>query len=80
MFSRHGVFDCARRTIRLIANEPDRRDAEEYRAKLTQIAADNDIPVDSDVIFVEVQVTDPSDFETDLLVEGCVMHNKYPHI
>jgi hypothetical protein len=71
------VADCARRTIRLIANEPDRRDAEEYRDKLTQIAADNDIPVDSDVIFVEVHVTDPSDFETDLFVEGCVMHNKY---
>jgi hypothetical protein len=71
------VTDCARRTIRLIANEPDRRDAEEYRDKLAQIAADNDVPVASDVIFVEVQVTDPSDFETDLFVAGCVMHHKY---
>jgi len=71
------ITDCARRTIRLIANEPDRRDAAEYRAKLAQIAADNDVPDRNDVIFVEVEVTDPSDFETELRVRGCVEHNRY---
>jgi hypothetical protein len=71
------INDCARRTIRLIANEPDRRDAAEYRAKLAQIAADNDVPDRNDVIFVEVEVTDPSDFETELRVRGYVEHNRY---
>ena len=55
--------DCARRTIRLVANEPDARDREEYDDKLRQIRADHDLPDDTDVIFVEVTVADPSDFE-----------------
>jgi hypothetical protein len=71
------IHDCARRTIRLIANEPDRRDLEEYREKVAQIAADNDIPDGHDVIFVEVNVGDPSDFETELQVRGAVMHDRY---
>ena len=35
------------------------------------------LPTDSDVIFVEVTVTDPSDFETGLLVRGSVVHDRY---
>jgi hypothetical protein len=71
------IADCARRTIRLVANEPDRGDAAEYRDKLAQIKADNDLPEDSDVMFVEVEVTDPSDFETVLEVRGSVRHHRY---
>ena len=59
--------DCARRTIRLVANEPGARDREEYDDKLRQIRRDHDLPEDADVIFVEVTVTDPSDFETGAL-------------
>jgi hypothetical protein len=66
--------DCARRTIRLVANEPDERDRAEYDDKLRQIAEDHDLPDGADVIFVEVTVTDPSDFETTLDVHGQVMH------
>ena len=40
--------------------------------------ADNDFPDDSDVIFVEVTVTDPSDFETELLVRGERGHHRFP--
>ena len=69
--------DCARRTIRLVANEPGARDREEYDDKLRQIRADNDLTDDSDVVFVEVTVTDPSDFETTLDVHGVVMHGAY---
>jgi hypothetical protein len=69
--------ECGRRQIRLVANEPDRRDAREYRDKITQILADNDMADDADVIFVEVTVTDASDFETDLHVRGEVMHHRY---
>jgi len=71
------IRDCARRQVRLIANEPDERDKTEYRDKISQIMADHDIPSDNDIIFAEVTVTDPSDFETDLRVRGQAMHDRY---
>jgi hypothetical protein len=69
--------DCARRTIRLVANEPDGRERREYDEKLRQIGADNDLGDDSDVIFVEVTVADASDFESTLDVHGEVLHGAY---
>jgi hypothetical protein len=71
------VRDCARRhKLRLVANEPDARDPAEYREKLWQIRADHDLP-DEDIVFVEVTVRDPSDFETALDVHGEVVHDRY---
>ncbi|MFG1604544.1 amino acid transporter [Actinoplanes sp. NPDC049265] len=69
--------ECGRRKVRLIANEPGRRDAREYSEKIAQIIADNDLADDSDVIFVEVTVTDASDFETELHLRGEVLHHRY---
>jgi len=69
--------ECGRRQIRLVANEPDRRDAREYSEKIAQILADNDMADDRDVVFVEVTVTDASDFENDLHVHGEVLHHRY---
>jgi hypothetical protein len=69
--------ECGRRKIRLIANERDRRDAQEYREKIVQIVADNDLSDDHDIIFVEVTVVDASDFETALHVRGEVLHHRY---
>jgi hypothetical protein len=69
--------ECGRRQIRLVANEPDNRDAREYSEKIAQILADNDMTDDRDVLFVEVKVVDASDFETDLHVRGEVMHHRY---
>ncbi|MCW2847692.1 MAG: amino acid transporter [Marmoricola sp.] len=71
------VRDCARRTIRLVANEADDRDVEEYAAKERQIRRDHDLPPDADVVFVEVTVTDPSDFESRQDVHGEVLHGRY---
>ncbi|WCN83438.1 amino acid transporter [Micromonospora sp. LH3U1] len=71
------INERAGRRIRLIAHEPDCRDEAEYRAKLAQAMADNDFPDDSDVIFVEVHVTDPSDFETELLVRGSTVDDRF---
>ncbi|MEV6133020.1 amino acid transporter [Streptomyces violaceusniger] len=71
------VRDSATRRIRFIANEPDHRDVAEYRDKIQQIRADNDIPDDEDLIFVEVTVRDPSDFESALRVHGEVLHGRY---
>ncbi|WP_308123462.1 amino acid transporter [Modestobacter marinus] len=70
------VRDCARRKIRLVANEPGALDAAEYREKLRQIQGDNDLP-DDDMIFVEVTLTDPSEFETALDVRGEIAHDQY---
>jgi hypothetical protein len=68
--------DCSRRKLRLIANEPDSRDAEEYRQKLEETHAEHDF-ADDDVVFVEVTVRDPSEFEAVLDVRGEIMHGRY---
>jgi hypothetical protein len=66
------VRDCARRTIRLVAHEPGPVTRRTYAEKVQQIRLDHDLPVDPDVIFVEVTVTDPSDFEGRIEVTGVV--------
>jgi hypothetical protein len=71
------VRDCARRGIRLVANEPGARDREEYRKKIQQIVADNDLRDSGDILFVEVTVTDPSDFESVVEAHGEVMHGEF---
>lgn len=71
------IRDMASRKIRFIANEPDRRDKAEYRDKIEQIRNDNDVPVQEDFVFVEVTVTDPSEFEAGVTVRGEVLHNRY---
>ncbi|MFF5439579.1 amino acid transporter [Streptomyces achromogenes] len=71
------VRDMAHRRIRFIANKPGRRDKAEYRDKAEQIKADNDMPEQEDFVFVEVTVTDPSEFEAGLTVRGEVLHERY---
>ncbi|MGW2502475.1 amino acid transporter, partial [Streptomyces sp. NPDC001588] len=71
------VRDIASRKIRFIANEPDSRDAAEYRDKIEQIRVDNDITPQEDFVFVEVTVGDPSEFEAGLTVRGEVLHGRY---
>ncbi|WP_055493057.1 hypothetical protein [Streptomyces sp. TP-A0356] len=71
------VRDIASRRIRFIANEPDNRDVTEYREKVEQIRADHDLPPQEDFIFVEVTVSDPSEFESSMNVRGEVMHGRY---
>jgi hypothetical protein len=71
------IRDCARRTIRFIANEPDSRDRAEYSDKLRQVIRDNDLTDPNDVIFIEITVTDPSEFASHLDVTGEVQHGRY---
>ncbi|HEY3530517.1 MAG TPA: amino acid transporter [Nocardioides sp.] len=75
--SRVFLRDCARRTIRLVAHKTETRDVEEYVDKLRRLRRDHDLPSDPDVIFVEVTVVDPSDFEGRLHVHGEVLHQRY---
>ena len=71
------VRDIASRRIRFIANEPDKRDIVEYREKIEQIRAHNDLPPQEDFVFVEVTVGDPSEFESSMAVRGEVLHDRY---
>ena len=61
-------------TIRLVANEPDRRDKREYEEKELEERADHHIPSGDVVIFVEITVDDPSNFESELYVLGEERH------
>jgi hypothetical protein len=71
------VRDCARRTVRLVANEPGDGDAKEYAEKRLQIMKDHDLTDEQDFIFVEITVKDPSEFATRLDVRGQVKHRHY---
>ncbi|MFE1270688.1 amino acid transporter [Streptomyces sp. NPDC058758] len=71
------IRDISHRTPRFIANEPGARDVDEYRDKTEQIRADNELPATDDFVFVEVTVTDPSEFEAGLTVRGEVLHGRY---
>jgi hypothetical protein len=71
------IRDTARRTIRFVANEPGSRDRAEYSDKLRQVIRDNDLTDPNDVIFVEVTLTDPSEFASRLDVTGEARHDRY---
>ncbi|MGW6918889.1 amino acid transporter [Kitasatospora sp. NPDC054939] len=71
------IRDISHRTARFVANEPDNRDIAEYRDKIDQIRTDNDLPTTEDFVFIEVTVTDPSEFEAGLTVRGEVLHDRY---
>ncbi|MET0217817.1 MAG: amino acid transporter, partial [Burkholderiales bacterium] len=59
------------RTIRFIANQPDTRDAEEYRIEGAQKRIDHHLTPDEPVIFLEVDISDASNFTDVMKVEGC---------
>jgi hypothetical protein len=56
--------------IRLIANQLDAGDDEEYRSKERQVREDTHIPKQDPVLFLEITVSDPSDFEDVEEVKG----------
>ncbi|MEE6263861.1 APC family permease [Plantactinospora sonchi] len=56
--------------IHLVANEPNERDATEYREKEAEQRSHNHVPAGEPILFLEVTVRDPSEFESDLVVTG----------
>ena len=54
----------------MIANQPDDRSTREYLLKEREQREDNHIPEGDPVIFVEVTISDASDFEGVLDVRG----------
>jgi hypothetical protein len=60
--------------IRMIANEPNARDILEYIEKEHEERKRHGIPPDDPVLFLEVTVADPSEFEARLRVTGEERH------
>jgi hypothetical protein len=67
---------AAESELRVIANEPDARDLLEYLEKEHEERQRNQIPAEDPVLFLEVTVTDPSEFESQLQVVG---EDRYDH-
>jgi hypothetical protein len=68
--ARRFVKEAAESGLRIIANEPDARDLLEYLEKEHEERTKNQIPADDQVLFLEVTVSDPSEFEAQLQVTG----------
>jgi hypothetical protein len=68
------VKGAAESELRIIANEPDARDLLEYLEKEHEERTRNQIPDDDPVLFLEVTVVDPSEFEARLQVTGEERH------
>ncbi|NUW38081.1 amino acid transporter [Nonomuraea sp. SMC257] len=62
--------------VHLIANEPHRRDQDEYNAKVRETWLNHRLRSSEPVMFVEVTVPDASEFETELDVRG---EERYGH-
>ncbi|HKQ75342.1 MAG TPA: amino acid transporter [Blastocatellia bacterium] len=68
--AREFLEEVRRGTIRIIANRPDRGDADEYRLKEKQERWNNHIPANDPVLFLEVRPGDVSEFAGVLRVRG----------
>lgn len=56
--------------VRVVPNRPDERDEDEYRRKTEEIRRDHDIPPTEELLFLEIEVADASDFTGQLQVRG----------
>lgn len=56
--------------INLIANRPQARNGAEYAGKEAEQRENNPVPGTADVIFLEIDITDPSEFSDTLQVRG----------
>jgi len=64
------IRDAGPGPARIVANEPDARDVTEYRQKRAEELEHHHIPDPDRIVFLEITITDPSEFETDLYVSG----------
>jgi hypothetical protein len=70
------IDQAADPTVRVIANRPDRGDIEEYEGKLREACESHSLASHQSLLFVEVRLTDASEFSDHLVVRGA---NAGPH-
>ncbi|MBL1177491.1 amino acid transporter [Pantanalinema sp. GBBB05] len=68
--ARQFVTAANQTTIRLIANRLNTGDIEEYYLKEREVREDNHIPASDPVLFLEVQISDASEFANTVRVKG----------
>jgi hypothetical protein len=64
------INEAGKGTIRIVANRCDRGDVDEYRVKEREKREDNHIPPSEPIIFLEVSLSDASEFAGKLCVSG----------
>lgn len=69
------IAEMNQRTVRLIAHRPNLRTLEEYARKEREMREDNHIPAQDSVLFLEVQVSDASEFAETIQVTGVRVKN-----
>jgi hypothetical protein len=57
-------------TVRIVANQLDSGDVAEYRAKEQEVREDTHMPKDDPILFLEVTVCDPSEFNDVMEIRG----------
>jgi hypothetical protein len=64
------IDEISRGEIRIIANRCQRGDVEEYREKEIEQRADNHIPKEDPIVFLEIKVCDASEFADVMKIKG----------
>ena len=60
----------SKRIIRIISHRPNRGGESEYAEKEIKTREDNHIPASDPVLFLEIQISDPSEFSGKIFVQG----------
>jgi hypothetical protein len=68
--ARRFIAEESRDSIRLIANRLNEGDVEEYRLKEQEVREDNHIPDTNSVLFLEIQISDASEFVDVIRIKG----------
>lgn len=68
--AREFIAQDSQGTVRLIANRKQAGDEKEYREKEREVRDDNHIPETDSVLFLEIQISDASQFVETIQVEG----------
>jgi hypothetical protein len=64
------IAEESQHTIRLIANRKNQGDEHEYFWKEKEVREDNHIPETNKVLFLEIEISDASEFSENIRVEG----------
>ena len=64
------IQTSADHTVRIIAHRPNRGDEQEYSQKEQDTRQEHHLPVDDPLIFLEINVSDPSEFAGTIYIQG----------